>query len=150
MNSDRMKLPLARFTGAFAIGEYLKIARYFVAGVGVSVGYTITVVAMMEWLGWRSPSTANAVSFILWTPVSYIAHRDFTFRFDGEYAASASKFTVTFVARFLTSIVMVAAISEYWHLHYIVPVLANWVALPIITYAVLRLWVFRAQRELSR
>jgi putative flippase GtrA len=122
----------------------LSIGRYFFAGVAVSLGYTATIVFMMEWLGWGSASLANAVSFLLWTPVSYIAHRDFTFRHDGAYAASAGRFAVTILAKFLTSVAVVALITEHYGQHYMFSVLANWVAIPLANYFALKLWVFRS------
>jgi putative flippase GtrA len=119
------------------------IGRYLFAGGAVTLGYTVTIIIMMEWLGWTSASLANAVSFLLWTPVSYIAHRDFTFRHNGGYAASAGKFAVTIVAKFLTSVAVVALITEYNHLHYMFSVFANWFAIPLANYFALKLWVFR-------
>lgn len=119
------------------------LARYFIAGVVVSLGYTLTVVIMIEWLGWHDPVTANAVSLCLWTPLSYIAHRDFTFRFDGASGASALKFALTFTAKLLVSALVVSLATEILGIHYIFGVLANWIAIPLATYLILKLWVFR-------
>ncbi len=32
--------------------------------------------------------------------------------------------------------------TDYLHLHYLFGVLANWIVLPAISYAVMRFWVF--------
>jgi putative flippase GtrA len=133
---------LAEWAATFATSVSLRLVRYFIAGVGVSVGYTITVLAFMELLLWRSAVTANTVSFLLWTPVSYAVHRSFIFRFDGRYAESAIKFGATFLGKLVTSIAIVAGICDYFELHYIFAVLANWIALPLVTYIILKLWVF--------
>ena len=53
---------LAEWAATFATSESLRLVRYFIAGVGVSVGYTITVVAFIELLHWRSAVTANTVT----------------------------------------------------------------------------------------
>lgn len=123
----------------------LKIVRYFIAGVATSLGYTITVVIMVEW-GWLQPAAASAASFLLWTPVSYIAHRDFTFCFDGANPAAGLKFVVMFLLKFAASGLVVAA-AIVLNFHYIVGVLMNWVVLPLITYFVLKLWVFQERNE---
>ena len=133
---------LAEWAATFTTSESLRLVRYFIAGVGVSFGYTITVVAFMELLHWRSAVTANTVSFLLWTPVSFAVHRSFTFRCDGRYAESAIKFGATFLGKLVTSIAVVAAICDYFELHYIFAVLANWIALPLVVYIILKLWVF--------
>jgi putative flippase GtrA len=117
-----------------------------VAGVAVSLGYTVTVI-LLVWLGWLTPPIASAVSFALWTPVSYYAHRDFTFRFEGANAAAIVKFTVAFVLKFIASAGVVYVAMEYFGAHYLFGVLMNWVIGPVINYLVLHFWVFRTRRE---
>jgi putative flippase GtrA len=121
--------------------ELLKLVRYFVAGVAVSLGYTVTVLLLVEFRGWLRPELANVVSFLLWTPVSYVVHRDFTFRFDGELFISAFRFFVTFIAKLSASIVVVW-LAIVFQVHYIFGIMTNWVVLPLITYLMLKLWVF--------
>lgn len=136
------------------IANWLSVVRYFVAGVAISLGYTVTVVIVVEW-NWLQPAVASATSFLLWTPVSYIVHRDFTFQFDAAHPAVALKFVVVFLLKFAASALVVAA-AIVLDFHYIVGVLMNWLVLPLITYFALRLWVFpkhvagsRLQRSLS-
>jgi putative flippase GtrA len=124
--------------------EQLKIVRYFIAGVLISIGYTLTVVMMVEWTGWLRPSLASAASFAFWTPVSYYGHRDFTFRFEGEDGAAAGKFLITFVLRLAASAGVVYVAVDLLAFHYLFGVFMNWIVLPLISYFVLKLWVFRA------
>jgi putative flippase GtrA len=123
-------------------GERLRLGRYLFVGVAVSLGYTTTVIGLIEGLGWSSPGGANAVSFALWTPVSYLAHREFTFRSGGEYVGSGFRFGITFLVKFLTSVIIMAVVTNYIDAHYLAGVLLNWVAVPLVTYIVLDLWVF--------
>jgi putative flippase GtrA len=134
---------VSQLAKTFAVDARLTLARYVLAGVGVSFGYTVTVIALMEVFGWRSPAMANVVSFLLWTLPSYFVHRDFTFRFDGEHRGPAAKYALTFCARLLTSVVVVSAATNYFHLHYIVGVLTNWIALPLVAYSIMKVWIFR-------
>ena len=138
---------VARFLEALRYSDRLKIVRYLVAGIAVSIGYTLTVVCLVEFVGWGSPSLANLSSFLLWTPVSYIVHRDFTFRFDGEMRASAVKFLVTFLIKLVATVIVVVVAMRFFGAHYIFGVLANWIVVPLVTYAVLNLWVFVDRRQ---
>jgi putative flippase GtrA len=118
------------------------IVRYFFAGVAVSLGYTFTIIILVEQLRWCGPAWASAISFLLWTPVSYFAHREFTFRFDHRHRAAATKYFVSFLLRLGASALVVVVAIDYLHLHYLVGVLMNWIVLPLINYFVLRFWVF--------
>jgi putative flippase GtrA len=123
--------------------QRFKIGRYALVGSAVSIGYTINVVAFVEILHWPSPEWASALSFVIWTPISYLAHRDFTFIVHRPGLASLLKFVAAFVARFAASAYSVHLVATLG-LHYIVGVMANWIVLPLISYLILDLWVFRA------
>jgi putative flippase GtrA len=122
----------------------LKLVRYALSGIAVSTGYTLTVLLLVEDLGWRSPSQASAASFLMWTPISYIAQRDFTFLYRGRRLAALVKFLVAFLARFGASMYTVYLATAVLGLPYLAGVMANWVVLPLIAYVIMDLWVFRA------
>ena len=134
---------LRRMLARFRTGDRFRLPRYIVSGVAVSTGYTVTVLALVDLLHWLTPVAASTVSFIVWTPVSYAVHRDFTFRFDGQAWAAAAKFAVTFVIRLLASAYVVHVATAQFELHYLAGVLLNWIVLPLINYLALSLWVFR-------
>jgi putative flippase GtrA len=129
--------------GKIARSDQLRLTRYFVAGVGVSIGYTLTVVALVHWLSFVSAEVANAASLILWTIISYVVHREWTFRFDGGYGRSAARFIFIFVAKLVASIAVIALITRYYQSSYLIGVVVNWVVLPLISYVGMKLWVFR-------
>ena len=131
---------------AVLTGERFRLLRYFVSGVAISTGYTITVMVLVELLRWMDPVAASTLSFVIWTPVSYVVHRDFTFRFRGDHLAAAVKFLVAFVARLAGSAYVVYFATQLLGWNYMVGVLANWIVLPLINYLVLSLWVFRSRR----
>lgn len=121
----------------------MKLLRYAIAGVAISLGYTLTVIVLVEYVGWRNPSAANAVSFLFWTPASYLIHREFTFRFDGPALGPAMKFAATTLIKLLMSIAVVEAATRAFGAHYIFGVLANWIVLPLVAFVIMKLWVFR-------
>jgi putative flippase GtrA len=140
---DRLKV----VADAVILRDIFQVLRYFGAGLLVSLGYTITVVLMVEVFGWSNPSIANAVSFILWTPVSYFAHKMFTFRDSQNTAESAVKFFVIFLAKLATSVLVIEATTRFLSHHYFVGLLLNWVVIPLVTFVLLKFWVFDSKTK---
>jgi putative flippase GtrA len=132
--------------GGFRNGPRFKLIRYAFAGAAISVGYTLTVILLVDGLHWLTPALASAVSFALWTPVSYWVHRDFTFLFTvaSGQAAAIVKFVVSFVFRLAAAAYIVEAMAGAFGSRYLVGVLANWLILPLISYLIMDVWVFRA------
>jgi len=122
--------------------DRFQLVRYFIAGVAVSLGYTFTIVTLVSWLGVIGPDAANIVSLILWTIISYVVHRQFTFKFDGGYGGSAARFIFVFLLKLGASIVVVASITRYDQSFYLIGVIVNWVVLPLVSYVALKIWVF--------
>jgi hypothetical protein len=79
--------------------------------------------------------------------ISYVVHREFTFRFDGAYGGSAARFSFIFLLKLLASVAVIAVMTRYYQSSYLVGVLLNWVVMPLISYVAMKLWVF--QRALS-
>lgn len=139
------------YSGALAIrawgtfwleSRFFKIARHAIFGSAISIGYTINVVVFVELLRWPSPELASALSFIIWTPISYVVHRDLTFLVAGHRLASFLRFLAAFVVRLVASAYTVH-LAAIFGLNYMVGVIANWTVLPLISYFILDLWVFR-------
>jgi putative flippase GtrA len=131
-----------RLVDRVARSDRFRLIRYFVAGVAVSLGYTFTIVALVDWLSLASAEVANVVSLILWTIISYVVHREFTFRFDGAYGGSAARFIFVFVLKLIASVAVIAFTTRYYQSSYLIGVLVNWVVLPLISYVALKMWVF--------
>ncbi len=108
----------------------LKLLRYAAAGVAVSAGYTLTVILLVDGLGWIEPVSASALSFVIWTPISYVVHRDFSFLFTGRQAAAVLKFLIAFVVRLAAAAYTVHLATAVFGQSYLVGVLANWIVLP--------------------
>jgi putative flippase GtrA len=127
--------------GRSARSDRLRLVRYLVAGVAVSLGYTFTIVALVDWLT-LSAELANAISLALWTIISYKVHREFTFRFDGAYVSSVARFISVFALKLLASIAVIAFVTRYSQKSYLIGVAVNWIVLPLISYVGMKLWVF--------
>src|SRR5262249_26337035 len=131
---------LVRLVHKVTRSDQFRLIRYFFAGVAISLGYTVTIIALVNWL--VSPEVANVVSLILWTIISYIVHREFTFRYDGAYFGSTARFIFIFVLKLLASVVVIALVTRYYQSSYLIGVVLNWVVLPLISYVAMKLWVF--------
>ena len=134
--------------GKVTQSDRFRLVRYFIAGVAVSVGYTLTTVALVSWLHLLGPEASNVVSLVLWTIISYVAHREFTFGFEGEYGRSAARFMFVFLLKLGASVAVIATITRYYQSSYLIGILVNWVVLPLVSYIMLKVWVF--QRGLAQ
>jgi len=140
---------LVRLVDSITRSDRFRLMRYFVAGVAVSLGYTFTIMALVDWLRFVSAEAANVISLILWTIISYIVHREFTFRFDGGYSGSAARFIFVFMLKLLASVVVIALTTRYYQSSYLIGVLVNWVVLPLISYVAMKLWVFERSHPIE-
>ena len=146
----RSKSPFViRLVDAVRVSSRFRLARYLIAGVVVSIGYTVTIVALVSWLAWAGPEAANVISLILWTIVSYFVHRDFTFRYKGAYSDSLVRFIFVFALKLVASLLVIAGITKYAEGPYLIGVVVNWLVLPMVSYVALKLWVFQ-QRLIHR
>jgi putative flippase GtrA len=142
VTADTLFLSLARVVMR---SDHFRLIRYLGAGVAVSLGYSLTIVALVDWVALLGPEPANVVSLILWTIISYPVHREFTFRFDGAYRGSAARFIFIFVLKLLASVAVIAVTTRYYKSSYLIGVFLNWVVMPLISYVAMKLWVFNAQ-----
>jgi putative flippase GtrA len=139
---------LRRLASMVVRSDHFRLIRYLVAGVAVSLGYTLTVIVLVDRAAVFGPEAANVVSLILWTIISYLVHREFTFRFDGAYRGSMGRFIFIFILKLLASVAVIALTTRYYKSSYLIGVVLNWVVLPLISYVAMKFWVF--QRALSQ
>jgi len=145
VTADALFLRLARFVTR---SDHFRLIRYLVAGVAVSLGYSLTIVALVDWAALLGPEAANVVSLTLWTIISYLVHREFTFRFDGAHRGPVARFILIFVLKLLASVSVIAVTTRYYKSSYLIGVFLNWVVLPLISYVAMKFWVFK--RALSQ
>jgi putative flippase GtrA len=123
-------------------GDRFRLIRYFVAGIAVSLGYTFTIIVLVDWLAFVGAEAANAISLMIWTLISYVVHREFTFRFDGSHGGTVARFVFVFTLKFVASVIVIALVTRHYQGSYLVGVALNWVVLPLVSYFAMKLWVF--------
>jgi len=138
------------FWTLFRRNPRLKLMRYAFSGIAVSVGYTVTVILLVDGLGWMRPTIASALSFVIWTPPSYLVHHNFSFLYKGQHFTTIIKFTVAFVARLGAASYTVYLAATIFDSTYFVGVFANWIVLPLVGYLIMDFWVFRTSKSQTR
>jgi putative flippase GtrA len=122
--------------------DQFRLIRYFLAGTAVSIGYTLTIIALVDGFAAASPETASAISLVLWSVPSYFAHRRFTFRFAGRIGRSAARFLFVLVLKLVVSVGLMALITRVYGDSYLIGIALNWIALPLVAYFAMKVWVF--------
>ena len=97
---------------------------------------------LVHWLAFVGAEAANAISLIIWTLISYVVHREFTFRFDGSHGGTVARFVFVFTLKFVASVIVIALVTRHYQSSYLVGVALNWVVLPLVSYFAMKLWVF--------
>jgi len=137
----------APFLERLRYSRKFQLFRYTAADVCVALGYSTSVFLFVDILHLMTPMLASAASFVLWVPVSYLFHRDFTFRSDDRTLKIAIRFCSASVVRFIASLLVIYLFMMILHLNYIYGVLANWIVLPLLNYFILETCVFTAAPE---
>jgi putative flippase GtrA len=142
MKSPSGSILIIRLVDKVMRGDRFRLIRYFVAGIAVSLGYTFTIIVLVDWLAFVGAEAANAISLIIWTLISYVVHREFTFRFDGSHGGTVARFIFVFTLKFVASVIVIALVTRHYQSSYLVGVALNWVVLPLVSYFAMKLWVF--------
>jgi len=120
-----------------------RVLRYGVVGVGISVLYSLAVIAAVHLLAPLSPTKASIVAFAVMLPVTYIAHRDITFGDRVRDPFQPARFAMTTISSFSISIGGMYWITEVWHQTYLLGIAWNWLVIPGINFVIFMIWVFR-------
>lgn len=141
MPAERMALPAA---WRAALGRLL---RYGLVGGGMSLLFSALVAAMV-WLG-LDPVLASALAFMLVLIPGFLAHRAVTFGDRARHPAQISRFFITNASAFCLAIGGMYAITHILHLSYVYGIVWNFLAIPLVNYGILSVWVFRARQAAS-
>jgi len=122
--------------------ETKRLATYVVVGGGVSALYAALVAAFVE-LAHLSPIVASLASFVLATPVSYLAHASLTFGDRPQTKQTPTRFFAVTASAFTCAVLAMYMIHDVLKMHYGIGILVIWVLIPIANYAIHRAWTFR-------
>jgi putative flippase GtrA len=141
-SSESARPYLLRLATKAIVRDQFRLIRYFLAGTAVSIGYTLTIIALVDGFAAASPETASAFSLVFWSIPSYLVHRSFTFRFAGGVGGSAARFLFVLILKLLVSVGLMALITRVYGDSYLIGIALNWIALPLVAYVAMKVWVF--------
>ena len=119
--------------------------RFGLIGAGTGFAYVVCMALLSGAVSIELLPTvaASSVSYTIAAMVSYAGHKYFTFAANGGHAFELPRFAVLSGAG-LTVATTLPFFTGQLGLPVAVPIMLTCVIIPIVNYAVLRLWVFRA------
>jgi putative flippase GtrA len=120
-----------------------KTWRYALVGVGVSLLYSLLIIALVDGLD-ANPTVASVLAFMVIVPLSYVGQRQFTFRDAGRVSFQRLRFGLMATSSFLAAAGAMYLVTEILHWSYLIGILLNWLIIPAINFFVNLVWVFPA------
>jgi putative flippase GtrA len=121
-----------------------KLARFGVVGVLSGAIYALVTAALVSLLG-VPPVAASVAGYCASVPMSFLGHRQFSFRSNGHWTAEAARFVVTQSLNIAVTAGAMAAATEWLGLPYYWGMAGAVLLVPIANFAAMNLWVFRNQ-----
>lgn len=116
--------------------------RFAVVGIAATLTHFLTVVGLIDVLGFPIASIANAFGVLTGSAVSYIGNYFWTFRRGGAHLVRMTRFAVAYGVVFSLNGVVMLLVADIGGISYRVPLALMLVATPIMTFLLNRFWVF--------
>jgi putative flippase GtrA len=125
------------------IATLWQLIRYGVIGGAASATYAVVAFVLIGHGGWR-PAFASAGAYVVAIPVSYLGQKYFTFRSRQRSWHELGRFLVVQLFNLLLAAVIMHVACETFKLDRLWGIVAVVAVIPIATYAMLALAVFRS------
>jgi putative flippase GtrA len=121
-----------------------KLLRFAVTGAvnGLTSGAVILTLILGYGL---SAIVATVIGYLAAVPLSFIGHRHLTFRSTGRWTPEFRRFCLTFATGLLASVLIMQASTVWAGFPPVYGVALCIVIVPLITFVILNVWVFRNQ-----
>jgi putative flippase GtrA len=116
--------------------------RYGAVGIGVSLLYSGLVVVAVDFLGFRSPTAASLIAFVVVLPVSFYVHQVISFHDSDRDGRQLYRFAVIVVTSFIFAVGGMKLVTDVWQLHYLFGIALVWFLIPIVNFMINSFWVF--------
>lgn len=126
--------------GIFGIG--LQGLRFAIVGVCATLTHFLTVVALMDGLGFPLASLANVIGVVLGSTVSYLGNFFWTFRATGRHLARVMRFAVVYGVVFSLNGLFMLVVADIAGVPYLIPLVFSICVTPVLTFLLNRYWVF--------
>jgi len=131
---------------SLAHAHRVRIARYAIVGLTISVAYSLLVIALVHFIPPLGPTIASALAFVVILPFGYLSHNSVTF---GDRLADRfqpARFAITTISSFLISVGGMYWITEVARQSYLLGIAWNWMVIPASNFLIYMFWVFRDAR----
>jgi putative flippase GtrA len=108
----------------------------------VSGGVFATVVIVLEWFSLVTPWSAGIFGYAASVPINFLANRIFSFRSNGAIAGETMRFIILHSINMLAAGFIMSLIVDILQWHFAFAIVVNFIAFPIINFAVMNWWVF--------
>ncbi|MBI1212294.1 MAG: hypothetical protein GC190_12580 [Alphaproteobacteria bacterium] len=128
--------------------RFERVIRYIVVGGGVTLFYTLVTVALISGHVIADPTAASVVASLITLPLSFLAHRRFTYVDATRERGQWERFAVVAASNFLINVGLMKGVDT-WQWPYWTALALGWVVVPILNYTINAVWVFRINSLLS-
>lgn len=118
-----------------------RFIRFGYVGIVCGVWYAVVVFVAIHWLQLEA-ATASLVAYALAIPVSFIGHRNYTFRMQGRVGSEVVKFAVVQAANLYIAYELMRWVTQDLGYSYWMGVSACILAIPIGTFVIMNALVF--------
>lgn len=126
--------------------EVILGARFGIVGLFATITHFVVLTSMLS-LVQAGPVIANTVAYVLALGVSFLGHHFWTFRASAPLLPTFLRFFGVSVFAFLTSTLILVFLIQKIKMSDPVAAFLSIAAVPIITFAASRVWVFRSRRH---
>jgi putative flippase GtrA len=121
-----------------------KLVRFAMTGAVSGIVFAAVTLLSLRLLPIRE-TMAVVIGYIAVLPLSFIGHRKLTFRSAGRVSPEFVRFCISFILGLLASVVAMHVATQWLAMPPFLGVVGAILVVPIITFVVMNLWVFRDQ-----
>jgi putative flippase GtrA len=121
-----------------------KLLRFAVTGAASGLAFgAVTLLALK--LFTITETVAVMIGYLAVLPLSFVGHRRLTFRSGGHISPEFLRFCLSFVLGLLASVLAMHVATRWLMLQPLYGIAGAILVVPVITFIVMNLWVFRNQ-----
>jgi putative flippase GtrA len=130
------------------LDRYGRLIRFVLVGGGVTLIYTLLTAGLIMGPLAGHRVWASAAASVVTIPISFLVHRRITYADTPRHTGQSTRFTLIALANLLVNTGNMTLSAEL-HWPFWTALMAGWVIVPMVNFALNTLWVFRAARFLG-
>ena len=128
--------------GVKTFGHRRRLVLFALVGGSASLIY-IVIFALVDSVTGASTLVANIVAYGIAIPFSYAGHKYLTFSSSNPIISEFPKYIMTQTIGFLSCTTVSMALIDGLHVNHIISSIASTSTVPLISYALSNIWVYR-------